>query len=150
MTQQEELAALRSLVEGQKRELEKKDRIIKEKDDWIEQQDERIERQDERIRQLDIQIENMLQVLLHARKKIFGPSTEAKGQIEGQLSLFESVQELAKDLGLEQKKITVRPYTRIPRQTGVRAEMLSGLPQEIEEYILRTTGAACAAVSSGS
>ena len=78
----------------------------------------------------------MIQALLHARKKMFGPSTEAKGQIEGQLSLFESVQALAKDLGLEQKKITVKPYTRRPRQPGVRAEMLASLPQEIEEYII--------------
>ena len=122
MTQQEELAALRALVEEQKKELGKKDRII--------------EQQGRRIRQLDIQVDNMLQALLHARKKMFGPSTEAKGQIEGQLSLFESVQTLAKDLGLEQKKITVKPYTRTPRQPGVRAEMLAGLPQEIEEYII--------------
>lgn len=78
----------------------------------------------------------MIQALLHARKEMFGPSTEVKGQIEGQLSLFESVQTLAKDLGLEQKKITVKPYTRTPRQPGVRAEMLAGLSQEIEEYII--------------
>lgn len=65
MTQQEGLVALRSLVEGQKRELEKKNRVI--------------EQQDRRIRQLDIQVENMIQALLHARKKIFGSSTEAKG-----------------------------------------------------------------------
>ena len=122
MTQQEELAALRALVEEQKKELVKKDQII--------------EQQDRRIRQLDIQVDNMIQALLHARKKMFGPSTEAKGQIEGQMSLFESVQALAKGLGLEQKKITVKPYTRTPRQPGVRAEMLAGIPQEIEEYIL--------------
>lgn len=122
MTQQEELAALRALVEEQKKELVKKDQII--------------EQQDRRIRQLDIQVDNMIQAPLHARKKMFGLSTEAKGQIEGQLSLFESVQALAKGLGLEQKKITVKPYTRTPRQPGVRAEMLAGIPQEIEEYIL--------------
>ena len=71
----------------------------------------------------------------HLRKKLFGPSTEVSVQTEGQMSLFESVQELAKDLGLEQKKITVRPYTRTARQPGVRAEMLAGLPQEVEEYL---------------
>lgn len=129
MTQQEELVALRALVEEQKKELGKKDQLIKEKDG-------RIEQLDKRVRQLDIQVDNMIQALLHARKKMFGPSTEAKGQIEGQLSLFESVQTLAKDLGLEQKKITVKPYTRTPRQPGVRAEMLSSLSQEIEEYII--------------
>lgn len=115
MTQQEELAALRLLVEKQKELLEEKQRIIDKQ---------------------NIQIENMIQALLHARKKLFGPSTEVSVQTEGQMSLFESVQELAKDLGLEQKKITVRPYTRTARQPGVRAEMLAGLPQEIEEYII--------------
>ena len=115
MTQQEELAALRLLVEKQKELLEEKERIIQKQ---------------------NIQIENMIQALLHARKKLFGPSTEVSVQTEGQMSLFESVQELAKDLGLEQKKITVRPYTRTARQPGVRAEMLAGLPQEIEEYII--------------
>lgn len=49
MTQQEELVALRALVEEQKKELGKKDQLIKEKDD-------RIEQQDKRIRQLDIQV----------------------------------------------------------------------------------------------
>ena len=117
MTQQEELAALRLLVEKQKALLEEKQRIIDKQ---------------------NIQIENMIQALLHARKKLFGPSTEVSVQTEGQMSLFESVQELAKDLGLEQKKITVRPYTRTARQPGVRAEMLAGLPQEIEEYIIPT------------
>ena len=115
MTQQEELAALRLLVEKQKELLEEKQRIIDKQ---------------------NIQIENMIQALLHARKKLFGPSTEVSVQTEGQMSLFESVQELAKDLGLEQKKITVRPYTRTARQPGVRAEMLAGLPQEVEEYII--------------
>lgn len=115
MTQQEELAGLRLLVEKQKKELEEKDKVI---------------------RRQDIQIENMIQALLHARKKMFGPSTEASSQVEGQLSLFEPVQGLAKDLGLEQKKITVRPHTRTARQPGIRAGMLSSLPQETEEYVI--------------
>ena len=49
MTQQEELAALRALVEEQKKELGKKDQLIKEKDG-------RIEQLDKRVRQLDIQV----------------------------------------------------------------------------------------------
>lgn len=115
VTQQEELEELRQLVEKQKAELEKKDRIIANQ---------------------NIQIDNMIQALLHARKRMFGASTEASKGMEGQLSLFESVQELAKDLGLAQKKITVKTYTRTPRQPGVREEMLSGLPQEVEEYVI--------------
>ena len=37
---------------------------------------------------------------------------------------------------LSKEKITVKPYTRTPRQPGVRQEMLAGLPQEVEEYVL--------------
>lgn len=77
----------------------------------------------------------MVQAILHARKKMFGPSTEVTKGPDGQLSLFETAQELAD----EQKKITVPSYTRTPRQPGVRAEMLSGLVQEIEEYIILET-----------
>lgn len=122
MTQQEELAALKALVEKQRAEITAKDEIIEKQNIQIEKQ--------------NIQIENMIQVLLHARKKLFGPSTEASKQIEGQLSLFEDVQKLAQELGLEQKKITVKPYIRTPRKSGVRAEMLAGLPREVEEYII--------------
>ena len=56
--------------------------------------------------------------------------------MDGQLSLFESVQELAEQLNLSKEKITVKPYTRTSRQPGVRQEMLAGLPQEVEEYVL--------------
>lgn len=115
MTQQEELQFLRALVEKQKEQLAEKERIIEKQ---------------------NIQIENMIQALLHARKKIFGASTETTKQVEGQMSLFESVQELAKQLGVEQKKITVKPYTRVPRQAGVREEMLAGLPKEVVEFVL--------------
>jgi len=52
------------------------------------------------------------------------------------MSLFDSVQKLAEQLELAQKKIAVKPYTRVPRQPGVRAEMLAGLPQEIDEYVI--------------
>lgn len=115
MTEHEELLMLRALTEKQKQEIKERD---------------------ERIRQQDIQIENMIQALLHARKKMFGPSTEASRQIEGQLSLFETVQELAEDLKLSKEKIAVRPHTRVPRQPGIRKEMLAGLPEEIEEYVI--------------
>lgn len=77
----------------------------------------------------------MIQALLHARKKLFGPSTEVT-QMDGQLSLFESVQELAEQLNLSEEKIAVKPHTRTPRQPGVCKEMLAGFPQEVEEYVL--------------
>lgn len=78
-----------------------------------------------------IQIENMVQDLLHAHKKLFGPSTEATKQTEGQLFLFEEAQRLAEELGVEQKKITVRPYIRTPRKPGIRAEMLASLQKRL-------------------
>lgn len=121
MTEHEELLMLRALAAKQAQELEASKKIIAERD--------------EKIRKQNIQIDNMIQALLHARKKLFGPSTEVT-QMDGQLSLFESVQELAEQLNLSKEKITVKPYTRTPRQPGVRQEMLAGLPQEVEEYVL--------------
>lgn len=121
MTEHEELLMLRALAAKQAQELEASRRIIAERD--------------EKIRKQNIQIDNMIQALLHARKKLFGPSTEVT-QMDGQLSLFESVQELAEQLNLSKEKITVKPYTRVSRKPGVRQEMLAGLPQEVEEYVI--------------
>lgn len=121
MTEHEELLMLRALAAKQAQELEASKRIIAERD--------------EKIRKQNIQIDNMIQELLHARKKLFGPSTEVT-QTDGQLSLFESVQELAERLNLSKEKITVKPYTRTARKPGVRKEMLAGFPQEVEKYVL--------------
>lgn len=121
MTEHEELLMLRALAAKQAQELEASKRIIAERD--------------EKIRKQNIQIDNMIQALFHARKKLFGPSTEVT-QTDGQLSLFESVQELAERLNLSKEKITVKPYTRTARKPGVRKEMLAGFPQEVEKYVL--------------
>jgi len=125
MTEHEELLVLRALAEKQQQELARKDQTI-------EAQKAQIEKQ-------RIQIENMIQALLHARKKLFGRSTEVSKDVDGQLSLFHTAQKLAEELSNEQKKITVPEHTRKARQPGVRAEMLSGLGQEIEEYIIPET-----------
>lgn len=69
----------------------------------------------------------------HVRKKLFGPSTEVSQHVDGQLSLFDTAQQLAQKLAKEQKKITVPAHTRKARQPGVRAEMLSGLVQEMRQ-----------------
>ena len=37
---------------------------------------------------------------------------------------------------MSKAKIAVRLYKRTARQPGVRAEMLAGFPEEIEEYII--------------
>lgn len=129
MIEYEELLMLRELIQKQKDELEVKNQIIEKQNIQIEKQNIQIERQ-------NIQLENMIQALLHARKKMFGPSTEVSGQVKGQLSLFETTQSLADQLFKDQQKISVSSHTRIPRQPGVREEMLSGLPKEIDEYII--------------
>ena len=121
MTEWEELLTLRKLVEEQRTAIAEKEKIIAEKDDLI--------------RRKDIQIENMIQALLHARKKMFGPSTEAT-VMKGQMHLFETMPELAEHLQAEQKKISVKEHKRVPRQPGVREAMLAGLPKEVEEYII--------------
>jgi len=115
MTEQEELLMLRALVAKQKEELEQKDRMIE---------------------QQNIRIENMIQALLHARQKLFGKSTEVTEQIPGQMNLFSTTQDLAKELFHEQKKITVPSHQRSARQPGVRAEILAALPREVDEYII--------------
>lgn len=73
MTEHEELLMLRALAAKQAQELEASRKIIEERD--------------EKIRKQNIQIDNMIQALLHGRKKIFGPSTEVSRQVDGQLSL---------------------------------------------------------------
>ena len=126
MTELEELQQLRALVEQQKLELEKQQ--VK-----IEKQQTELEKKDELIRKKDIQIEHMIQALLHARKKLFGRSSEIT---EGQLCLFETNQELAEQLSIEQKKVAVKSYKRTPRQPGIREELLAGIPKVIEEYVI--------------
>ena len=145
MTEHEELLKLRALVAKMDAQLAEKDQIIdkqteqlKNQTEQLAKQSEQIEERNERIEKLNIRLENMIQALLHARKKLFGPSTECTKQVEGQLSLsiFETSQELARELAEAQKKIAVKPHTRVARQPGVREEMLAGLSKEIEEYVI--------------
>lgn len=62
MTEQEEILKLRSL-------LAEKERIIEKQTIELDKKDQLIEKQ-------RIQIDNMIQALLHAKKKIFGASSE--------------------------------------------------------------------------
>ena len=89
MTEQEELLMLRALAEKQKAELAAKDKTIEGQKVQIEDQKAQIEKQ-------KIQIENMVQALLHARKRLFGPSSEITRPAEGQMNLFESTMEAGK------------------------------------------------------
>lgn len=133
MTEHEELLMLRKLVEKQQQELAKKNQDILKKDQDILRKEQDILRKDQdilnkeqdilrkkqdilkkeqMIEKLNIQVENMLQALLHARKKLFGASSETTAAIAGQQSLFETTSELAKELLAEQKKDCYYPlYT---------------------------------------
>ncbi len=91
MTEHEELLIVRKLVEKQQQELAKKNQDILKKEQAIER--------------LNIQVENMLQALLYARKKLFGASSETTATIDGQQNLFETTSELAKELLAAQKRL---------------------------------------------
>ena len=136
MSDCEELIMLKALVAKQKEELEQKDKIIEKQDITIEKRNKRIEKQDKLIEQQNIRLENMMQALLHAKKKLFGASTEVTKQVPGQFNLFQETELLAEELFKEQKKITVPSHQRVARKPGVRAEMLAALPKEVEEYII--------------
>lgn len=117
------------------RELEQLRRRLEEKEAMITAQKEIISKQEEQIKKQQIQIENMVQALLHARKKIFGASSE-KTQMEGQMHLFMTEQELAVELLKQQKEVSVKAHKKTPRKPGVREEMLSGLKKEVVEYLI--------------
>lgn len=117
------------------KELQKLRALLEEKELLIEKQAAKIGIQEKLIEKQRIQIDNMIQALLHAKKKIFGASSE-KNPMDGQMSLFDSIQELASELFKEQNKITVKSYEKAPRKPGVREEMLSGLSKDIEEFII--------------
>ena len=71
MTEQDEIRRLKELIAKQQLQLAEKDEII---------------------RKQNIRIENMTQALLHAKKKIFGRSSEMTVPLKGQMFLFESRQ----------------------------------------------------------
>ena len=100
----------------------------------VQEQEQKIEHQSHQLRQQQIQIENLTQALLHARKKLFGPSTEVT-QTEGQMSLFEQ-EELLHSLRQGQEEIVITEHKRKARQPGVRAEMIAALPVEVERCIV--------------
>lgn len=92
----------------------------------------RVMEQDALIRQQSVQIENMLQAILHARKERFGAKSEVS--IPGQLSLFtdEELEALANALD-EQKKEMEVPDKKpsVAKKSGISREKLAGLPVEV-------------------
>ena len=124
MTEQDEIRKLRELIAKQQLQLKNQEELLAQKDEVIQKQ--------------NIRIENMTQALLHAKKKIFGRSSEVTAPMKGQMFLFESTAELAKKLLQEQHAVTVPAHKRkiVPRKAGIREEMLSVLPKEYEEYVI--------------
>ncbi len=118
MTHLDEIARLKAIIEEQQLELE--------------QRDAKLVKQKQMITHLEHQVDVLVQALLQARKKNFGRSSEVTPTIDGQLHLFETDNELIKELAKKEKEISVKPYTRTPRKAGVRAEMLASLPHEVE------------------
>ncbi len=127
MTHLDEIAQLKALIEKQQKQLN-------EQQHELDVQAKESSKKDDIIKRQQLQIDAMIQALLHAQKKRFGRSSEVTNGCEGQYNLFENYQDLAAELLKEQTKITVPAHTRTPRQPGVRAEMLAYLPKEIEEY----------------
>ena len=105
-------------------ELEKLRELVRHQQEMLAQKDAELEKQ-------RIQIENLTQAVLHARRKMYGPSSEVTS-IPGQMDLFAGQEPLLEELTSCQKELTVTGHKRKARQPGVRAEMLSSLPTEIE------------------
>ena len=74
MTEQEEIQKLRELIAKQQLQLKNQEELLAQKDEVIRKQ--------------NIRIENMTQALLHAKKKIFGRSSEMTVPLKGQMFLF--------------------------------------------------------------
>lgn len=99
-------------------EVEKLNKIIAEKDAVIQQQ--------------NVQIENMLQAILHARKERFGAKSEAT--LPGQFSLFTDEQQEALAQALEEQKKEMAVPDKKPsvaKKSGVSRDKLAGLPVEV-------------------
>jgi transposase len=90
----------------------------------------KIEKQDAELQKQRIQIENLTQAILHAKKKMFGPSSEVT-QTKGQLHLFIEAEQLVQEAVAQQKEMIITEYKRKARQPGVRADMIAKLPVEI-------------------
>ena len=148
MSEQEELQRLRALLAEKERIIERQNLIIEQNDaiaeykaiieknnSIIEDKVSEIVTLKKQVEDQQIYIDNILQALLQAKKKLFG-SSSGQTPNTGQLSLFGTVDELAKALFEDQKKITVKEHKKKPRQPGIREEMLAELPKEVDEYVI--------------
>ena len=91
-----------------------------------------IAQKDEVIQRQSVQIENMMQALLHARKERFGAKSEAS--VPGQMNLFSDEQQEALVKALEEQKQGMAVPDKKPsvaKRSGVSREKLAGLPVEV-------------------
>lgn len=110
MTDHEEFLVLGALAEKQQQELVEKDQTIEAQ---------------------KVQIETMIQALLHAWKKLFGPSAEVSKHLDGQLSLFETAQNWQRSWQKTRRRLQFRHIPVRQGSLGVHAEMLSGIVQQV-------------------
>lgn len=98
----------------------------------IERLKQLIAQKDEVIQKQSVQIENMMQVLLHARKERFGAKSEAS--IPGQMSLFSDAEQEALAKALEEQKQELAVPDKKPsvaKKSGISRRKLENLPVEV-------------------
>lgn len=98
----------------------------------IERLKQLIAQKDEVIQKQSVQIENMMQVLLHARKERFGAKSEAS--IPGQMSLFSDAEQEALAKALEEQKQELAVPDKKPsvaKKSGISRRKLESLPVEV-------------------
>lgn len=88
MTHLDELAQLKALIEKQQKQLDEQRHELNDQAKELSEKDNIIKRQ-------QLQIDAMIQALLHAQKKRFGRSSEVTNGWEGQYNLFEDYKDLA-------------------------------------------------------
>lgn len=98
----------------------------------IERLKQLLAQKDEVIQKQSVQIENMMQVLLHARKERFGAKSEAS--IPGQMSLFSDAEQEALAKALEEQKQELAVPDKKPsvaKKSGISRRKLESLPVEV-------------------
>ena len=98
----------------------------------IEKLKQLIAQKDEVIQKQSVQIENMMQALLHARKERFGAKSEAS--VPGQMSLFSDAEQekLAKALEEQKQELAVpNKKSSVAKRSGVSRAKLESLPVEV-------------------
>lgn len=98
----------------------------------IERLKQLIAQKDEVIQKQSVQIENMMQVLIHARKERFGAKSEAS--VPGQMSLFSDAEQEALAKALEEQKQELAVPDKKPsvaKKSGISRRKLESLPVEV-------------------